>query len=111
MKLIASLVILLAMPALAQKAKKPDVYDKSIPAPTHGGVKYGEHERHVMDVWLAKSDKPTPLVFVIHGGGWVGGSKERLNRFADAPKLLKEGISVVAINYRLMRHSRTWFRR
>ena len=102
MKLISTLTLLLTLPCLAQKK---DVYDKSIPKPTHAEVKYGEHERHVMDVWLAKSDKPTPLVFVIHGGGWVGGSKERLNRFADAPKLLKEGISVVAINYRLMRHS------
>ena len=98
MKLIAFLALLLALPCLAQ-------YDKSIPKPTHAEVKYGEHERHVMDVWLAKSDKATPLVLVIHGGGWMGGSKERLNRFADAPALLKEGISVVAINYRLMRHS------
>ncbi|MDC0646787.1 alpha/beta hydrolase fold domain-containing protein [Opitutales bacterium] len=37
------------------------------------------------------------------GGGWKNGSKERLNRFVDAPALLKAGISVVAINYRLIK--------
>ena len=35
----------------------------------------------------------------------MGGSKERLNRFVDAAALLKEGISVVAINYRYIRNA------
>jgi acetyl esterase/lipase len=54
----------------------------------------------VLDFWKAESDSPTPVAFVIHGGGWKGGSKERLNRFADSNALLEAGISVVAINYR-----------
>ena len=93
--------------AHAQNPKKnAPVYAATVPKPTESGVKYGDHEKHVLDFWRAKSDKPTPLVFVIHGGGWMGGSKERLDRFADASALLKNGISVVAINYRLMAHSR-----
>lgn len=81
--------------------KKPDTeYDASVPKPTMAGVRYGQHKRHVLDFWKAKSDSPTPLVFVIHGGGWVGGSKERVHRFADVAALLKARISVVAINYR-----------
>ena len=28
-----------------------------------------------MDVWLAKSDKPTPVLVSIHGGGFRGGNK------------------------------------
>src|SRR6056300_498018 len=51
----------------------------------------------------AESDTPTPVAFVIHGGGWTGGSKERLHRFADPNALLQAGISVVAINYRLIK--------
>jgi acetyl esterase/lipase len=43
------------------------------------------------------------VAFVIHGGGWVSGSKERVDRFVDVPALLKAGVSVVAINYRLIR--------
>ena len=85
------------------KVSKKEQYADSIPTPTLSEVAYGSHERHVLDFWKAKSEKPTPLAFVIHGGGWKNGSKERLNRFVDAPALLKAGISVVAINYRLIK--------
>ena len=81
-------------------------YDGSVPKPTLTGIRYGKHERHVLDFWKAPSDTPTPLVFVIHGGGWTGGSKERLHRFADTAVLLRADISVVAINYRLVGHAR-----
>ncbi|MFC1763736.1 alpha/beta hydrolase fold domain-containing protein [Planctomycetota bacterium] len=86
-------------------AKNSPAYDASVPKPTASGVSYGEHERHILDFWKAESNRPTPLVFVIHGGGWVGGTKERLHRFADVQPLLNAGISVVAINYRLIRHA------
>jgi acetyl esterase/lipase len=89
----------------ARAAKKSTVYDVSVPKPMLSGIRYGKHERHILDFWKATSDKPTPLVFVIHGGGWVGGSKERVNRFANVGQLLDAGISVAAINYRLMKHA------
>ncbi len=65
--------------------------------PTMANVPYGEHERQVLDFYQAKSDKPTPVVFFIHGGGWVGGDKGSV---ADVAHFLDAGISVVAINYR-----------
>ena len=40
------------------------------------GVAYGTHPRQVLDFYQAKSDKPTPVVFYIHGGGWQGGDKK-----------------------------------
>jgi len=86
--------------AQQKKAQAAPKYDDSVPPPTEEEVRYGEHERHVLDFWQAKSDTPTPVAFVIHGGGWMGGSKERLNRFANPKALLEAGISVVAINYR-----------
>jgi len=88
-----------------KEVKQAAGYDVSVPKPTQSGIRYGKHERHVLDFWKAPSDTPTPLVFVIHGGGWMGGSKERLHRFADTSALLEAGISVVAINYRLMAHT------
>lgn len=66
-------------------------------APTEANVAYNEHSRQVLDFWQAKSDKPTPVLFFIHGGGWMAGDKARvgnLNRYLEA------GISVVSINYR-----------
>lgn len=80
-------------PKKAAPAKK--VYPKN-PPPTQANVRYGEFERDVFDFWQAKSDKPTPLLFFIHGGGWMGGDKAGI---AVEP-FLKEGISVVSINYR-----------
>ena len=87
----------IALPAFSQKAP---AYATTVPKPTVSELPYGTHERHVLDFWKAKSDKPTPLLFVIHGGGWTGGSKERLDRFADINAVLAAGISVAAINYR-----------
>jgi len=66
-------------------------------APTHANVAYGPHERQVLDFYQAKSDQPTPLVFHIHGGGWVYGDKKEV---AHLEKYLAAGISVVSINYR-----------
>ena len=73
----------------ASKTSKKEQYAGSIPKLTLSEVAYGTHQRHVLDFWKADSEQPTPLVFVIHGGGWKGGSKERLNRFVDASALLK----------------------
>lgn len=85
-------------------AQEAPVYDASVPKPTLSNISYGKHERHILDFWKAEANSPTPLVFVVHGGGWKGGEKERLHRFANVQQLLDAGISVVAINYRLMRH-------
>ena len=84
-------------------AKGPPAYAAAVPKPTLTEVRYGTHERHILDFWKAESAAPTPLVFVIHGGGWSGGEKERVDRFADVGALLKAGISVAAINYRFIK--------
>jgi acetyl esterase/lipase len=69
------------------------------PAPTMANVPYGTHERQVLDFYQVKSDKPTPLLFFIHGGGWVNGDK--VGRSGPSMKaILAAGISVVSINYR-----------
>ena len=62
-------------------------------------VPYGTHPRQVLDFYQARSDKPTPVVFYIHGGGWQGGDKK-----TNPKPFLDKGISVVAINYRYVKH-------
>jgi len=74
-------------------------------APTFADVPYGKHERNKLDFWQAKSEALTPVVIIIHGGGWTAGSKvnvPRRNAFPNIRALLGNGISVVAINYRLI---------
>ena len=88
----------------AEKAKQKNGYDESVPTPSQSGLKYGPHQRHVFDFWRASSDSPTPLVVVIHGGGWRGGKKEDVHKFLDVAQLLDSGISVAAISYRLLKH-------
>jgi acetyl esterase/lipase len=70
------------------------------PPPDLADFQYGTHARHVLDLWKAKSERPTPLVVFIHGGGFRGGDKSGIS-----PALIKgcldNGVSVMAINYRL----------
>ena len=97
---VFTLCLLLSSSVCLFPQKKDSTYASEVPKPTQSEVRYGKHERNFLDFWKAKSKKPAPVAFIIHGGGWKGGSKERLDRFADANALLKVGISVVAINYR-----------
>jgi acetyl esterase len=85
--------------ALAQQAKAKKQAEVK-PPPDMANVAYGPHERNVMDVWKAKSGQPTPLLVFIHGGGFHAGGKEALQTYL-LKGCLDNGISVVAINYRL----------
>jgi acetyl esterase/lipase len=85
-----------------KKVQKKEEKKLPVPAikPTAENVSYGPHPRNVLDFWRAESDKPTPLVFCIHGGGWQGGDKS--GYYGSVKTYLDKGISVVTINYRLM---------
>jgi acetyl esterase/lipase len=90
MKRVAVLLVLLA----AGSAARAEEQQKQLNVP------YGKHPRQVLDFYPAKSDRPTPLVFYIHGG-WQGGDKKGFN----TKPFLDKGISVVAINYRYVRQA------
>ncbi|MEA3210185.1 MAG: hypothetical protein QOE70_3242 [Chthoniobacter sp.] len=81
-------------PSAAAKAARPPL---DLPAPTLANVAYGTHERQVLDFYKAQSDRPTPVLFFIHGGGWVRGDKRNPGGLKAC---LAAGISVVSINYR-----------
>lgn len=90
-KILLSLFIILTCSlARGQELRKPDIVDAS----------YGPYELNKFDLWKAESNKPTPLVVHIHGGGFTSGSKEKVpNKMVLS--LLEEGISIMSINYRL----------
>lgn len=67
--------------------------------PTYADVAYGPHERHRIDLYLAESKTPTPLVLYIHGGGFRGGDKSSASA-GQIREFHREGWSVAAINYR-----------
>jgi len=68
--------------------------------PTFSNVSYGPYPANVLDFWKAPSDKPTPLVVYIHGGGFVGGDKAKGRNDDAISQCLKDGISFASINYR-----------
>jgi acetyl esterase/lipase len=86
--LVSLLVLVLAWPGLRAEEPKELL-----------NVPYGTHPRQVLDFYPAKSDKPTPLVFHIHGGGWRNGDKKM-----NPKAFLDKGISVVSINYRFVQN-------
>ncbi|WP_231617512.1 alpha/beta hydrolase [Novipirellula aureliae] len=73
--------------------------------PDHENVRYGEHERHVFDIFQAETEdeKPAPCMIWIHGGGFRRGDKSEGSLFARF--LTKNGIHFVALNYRLSHHA------
>lgn len=97
MKTIFSLFCTFAICVSAPAAPAKKGPEPEQAKPTLADVAYGTHERQVLDFWKAAGDKPTPLLFHIHGGGWVAGDKARV---ASLDKYLGAGISVVSINYR-----------
>ncbi len=72
--------------------------------PTEADVKYGLHERNVLDFWKAESTTPTPLVVFIHGGGFVGGDKSKVSG-SSVQKCLDAGVSFMSVNYRFRKHA------
>jgi acetyl esterase/lipase len=111
LRTLVSVVLLSVFACLApaQTEKKPEKKpDKSKPkriverpTPTVADVAYGEHPRQKLDFWQAKSETPTPLVVLIHGGGWNGGDKSGYGTGSIKP-FLDVGISVASINYRFI---------
>jgi len=72
--------------------------------PDRKDIAYGPHERNVMDLYSAPGPGPHPLLLYIHGGGFMNGDKERINKrlFTES---LQRGISVISISYRLSQHA------
>jgi len=63
-------------------------------------IHYGSSAQQVMDVYLVQDrTEKTPLVILIHGGGWMAGDKKDADFMVDV--LYKKGVNVININYRL----------
>src|SRR6476660_967003 len=88
-------LLLFAIGALAQSVPQA-------PVPTIRDMPYGEHPKQTIDFYKAASDRPTPLVVFIHGGGWTAGTK---NTVAGLQQFLDAGISVASVEYRFIQHA------
>jgi acetyl esterase len=71
--------------------------------PTEADVRYGPHERNVLDFYKAPAAGPAPVLIFFHGGGFKAGDKRSFGDKAD--RYLRAGISVVSSNYRFSQHA------
>ncbi len=76
--------------------------------PTHENVKYGPHERNVLDFWQAESKRPTPVIVYFHGGGFKNGDKSSIRRSRVIDKCLQSGVSFAAVNYPFLADDRSY---
>lgn len=93
-------------PAKADTAVKivdPEFRKYPLPIEPDENVSYGTHRMQRIYFWRAKSDKPTPLLFYIHGGGWTGGDRSVVRSMIKPA--LDAGISVVSVEYRTIKDS------
>lgn len=85
----------------SQQAERLLAANPPLPNPTAYDVSYGPHPKQLLHFWQAESDQPTPVLFYIHGGGWMAG--DRLSGLTSMlPELLDAGISVVSVEYRFI---------
>ena len=59
-----------------------------------------KYKENTYDIYYPKQQGPVPVLFWVHGGGFVGGDKSGVKEFAT--KLVSDAnIAVVAMNYEL----------
>lgn len=70
-------------------------------------LKYGEHKRQKMDVFLpANYAKTDPVILIVHGGAWKYGKKEHMIHIQKM--LFENNIPSININYRLVSRNITY---
>ena len=87
-------VLLLALPVGAQEFA-------SVREGTSNEIAYIEdgNPRHELDLYLPEGDAPAPVIFMVHGGGYIFGDKSQVRW--TARHFIAQGYAVVAPNYRL----------
>jgi acetyl esterase/lipase len=78
----------------------PEFLARPRPAPDHV-IRYGDHERQVVDLYLPQGPGPHPVVVMIHGGCWSAPWDRTLMNLAS-DDLRKRGIAVWNIDYRVI---------
>ncbi len=81
--------------------------DKPLPVKVIENVAYydgadADAVRHRLDLYLPEGRKDAPVLFFVHGGGWVEGSKNQFGVYAVLGCMFaRKGIILVCPNYRL----------
>ena len=91
-------IIMLGFSA-CEKSSDSDV----LAAETRANLSYGNDPKMNMDIYLPanRSEQATPLLILVHGGGWYSGDKTDMAPSMDVIKMLMPDWAIANINYRL----------
>ena len=78
--------------------------EKTGPKATFENVAYGDHANQILDIWQAEVDEPAPLVVYIHGGGFTGGSHDKVS-YAKIQRYLDANIHFASLEYRNLKQA------
>lgn len=99
MKKFHTLLLLACLSVISACKKEPG--SPALEAQTMLDVSYGSDARHKMDVYLPENrTEDTPVILMLHGGGFVAGNKSDISARAQA--LSAKGFVVLNTNYRLV---------
>ncbi len=91
---------------LSDKGGKTD----SLAATSYLDVQYGADQQQKLDIYLpAMRDLQTPLIVIIHGGGWSGGDKSDFTPFIAELQRRMPGYAFANLNYRLATKTGNYF--
>lgn len=110
--LISVLIVFVSCDYTSSKKKNlnlinsdPPINISDLSAKFYKNINYGKNKNNSFDLFLPKTEDKSPLVIFIHGGGFVGGDKEKAYK-GEYPeqirKFLKNNIAFATINYRFL---------
>ena len=74
---LSSLVVLLGLASAVLAQQAPPKLPEGTKVFRNLEYVQGGHERQKLDLYVPeKADGPLPVIVWVHGGGWMGGSKE-----------------------------------
>src|ERR1700737_3961250 len=99
--------VLLAVPARADEPKSPANEDKLFEVEVVNDVAYNDAKdadpnKHKLDLYLPKGRKDFPVLFFVHGGGWIHGDRNFFGVYSTfGTRMAELGVGTVVISYRL----------
>ncbi len=80
----------------------PDQFDPASVPDRVTDIRYGALEEQKLDLYYPDGGEgPFPLIFYVHGGGWVMGGRRDSSIACILPGALEQGFAVASVEYRL----------
>lgn len=95
-RLMLLLVLLMMSSWAIAQPPRADIFSEAQRLET---IAYNDNNRQRLDLYLPERSGPVPVLFVVHGGGYVAGNQEQITPFAE--EFARQGYAVVAPTYRL----------